>query len=81
MSKRKDRLSALEHERTALESLKTAEHNATPTEHQALSEALLDLAIAAITEVYRLEEGEAPKLQRLDAIYKQALTLPEYTES
>lgn len=80
MSKRKDRLSALEHERTALESLKTAEHKATPAEHQALSDALLDLAIAAITEVYRLEEGEAPKLQRLDAIYKQALALPEYAE-
>jgi hypothetical protein len=76
MAKRTNRLAALDHERHQLEKLKILEPNATPDDLRALSDALIDLAVAALDEVYRLEEGKPLYARRIELIYNLAGDLP-----
>jgi hypothetical protein len=76
MPKRTNRLAAIDHERRQLANLKTLDPNATPDNLRPLSEALIDLAIAALDEVYRLEEGRPFNARRIELIYHLSSELP-----
>ena len=69
MAKRANRLPPIDHERRALEKLKTIEPNATPEDLQPLSDALVDVALAALDEVHRLESGDPFEAKRLQLLY------------
>lgn len=80
MAKRKNRISPINHERRAIEKLKALEPNATPEAWHPLSDALVDLAVLALTEMEELENGEVPSVERLQAIAAQAQALLKYTD-
>ena len=62
MVKREDRLRPLDHELRQVEGLKALEPNATPVKYAQLSDALVDVAIAALGLVRALEAGESKAL-------------------
>lgn len=76
MPKRQNRIPPLRHEYNQLENLKSLEPIATPPENKVLSDALLDLAMAAINEAIALEEQQAPDKDRLDTLRLLAEQLP-----
>lgn len=65
MTKRKDRIRPIEHEMRQLENLKTLPPNMTPVKYKALSEALIDVAKAALDIVRALEARESADFDRL----------------
>ena len=77
MAKRKNRLAPIDHERRALDKLKTIEPNVTPEAYRPLSDALADLAILALDEMENLENGEPPSTERLQSIVDKAQGLLE----
>lgn len=77
MAKRENRLRPIDHERRQIEALKTLTPNATPPTVQALSDTLIDIACAALDEVYRLEASHAPQLMRLQQLVALVDSLPE----
>ena len=76
MPKRTNRLGPIDHERRQLASLKTLDPIATPDDLRPLSDALIDLAITALDEVYRLEEGRPFNARRIELIYHLTSDLP-----
>jgi hypothetical protein len=76
MAKRKNLLGPIDHERHQLLNLKTLEPVTTPEDLRPLSDTLIDLALAALDEVYRLEAGQPCEARRLERIYHLASTLP-----
>ncbi|MBN1287812.1 MAG: hypothetical protein JXB47_20605 [Anaerolineae bacterium] len=81
MAKRQNRLRPIDHEIRQLESLKTLEPITTPDEYLVLSEELIDIAVAALREVYALEEGEHPDPARLDDLYQRVYLVQEMARS
>jgi hypothetical protein len=77
MAKRPDRLKPIHHNIGQIENLKTLEPIATPAEVKPLSDALVDLAIAALEEVAWLEEGNPPSSDRLQELVKKAESLQQ----
>jgi hypothetical protein len=80
LAKRQNRIKPIEHEQRQLENLKALEPNATPPEHRALSEALIDLTLVALDELAALENGDAPNQDRLGLIAALANDLPNTLE-
>lgn len=76
MPKRENRLRPIQHEINQLENLKTLEPNATATGARTFSDALIDIAIDALQEVYRLEEGQAISMGRLKSLSQRVADLP-----
>ena len=77
MAKRKNRVAPIEHECRQLENLKVLEPNSTTPEARELSNALVDIALAALEEVRNLELGEEPQLKRLETLVELMDTLPQ----
>lgn len=77
MPKRENRLRAIDHERRQLDMLKTLTPNATPPQLRALSNRLIDLAMAALEEVYALEDGQPAQTERLGRLIALAERLPQ----
>ena len=77
MPKRDSRLRPIAHERHQLFNLKGLEPITTPDDLRPLSDALVDLAIAALDEVYRLEEGQPCEARRLQRLYHLASSLQD----
>ena len=75
MAKRENRVKPLEHEARQLENLKYLDPITTPEHLRPLSNALLDVAIAAIREVSALEAGEALNSQRLQSLQQMVNNL------
>lgn len=75
MAKRENRVKPLEHEARQLENLKYLDPITTPEHLRPLSNALLDVAIAAIHEVSALEAGEALNSQRLQSLQQMVNNL------
>lgn len=80
MPKRKDRIKPIQHEMRQIENLKELEPNATPPDNQALSDALIDIAVAALHEVEQLESGENVNLVRLGHLADLVAKLPTLVE-
>jgi hypothetical protein len=76
MSKRENRLKPIEHEMRQITNLKALTPNATPMEALLLSDALVDIAIAALEEVHALESGQRPELKRLRRLVELVDSLP-----
>lgn len=76
MAKRTNRLAAIDHQRRQLETLKTLDPNTTPDDLRPLSDALIDLAVAALDEVSRLEAGQPVDAQHIQTIYEMVKNLP-----
>jgi hypothetical protein len=76
MAKRQNRLAALAHESRQLENLKTLEPIATPDAARPLSDALFDLTLATLEELYALEEGQPIEARRLKKIHDLVEQLP-----
>jgi hypothetical protein len=68
MVKRTDRLKPIQHNIGQLENLKTLDPIATPDNVKPMSDALVDIAIEALMEVYHLEDGKKPNHDHLREI-------------
>lgn len=77
MAKRQNRLGPLDHERRQLDNLKTLEPIATPDDLRPLSDALIDLALASLDEVYRIEETQTFEARQLERIHYLANALAD----
>jgi hypothetical protein len=75
LAKRENRVKPLEHETRQLENLKSLEPITTPLALRPLSDALIDLAIAALGEVSALESGEEASAERLQKLQQMANNL------
>jgi hypothetical protein len=78
MSKRENRLTPILHEQRAVRNLKTLVPNTTPPESMALSNALVEIAVAALDEVAALENGESVDLVRLAQLVDLVADLPQH---
>jgi hypothetical protein len=78
MAKRENRLVPILHEQRAVRNLKMISPVATPPESMPLSNALIDIAVAALDEVAALEEGQSVDLQRLTRLADLVASLPEH---
>jgi len=78
MAKRENRLVPIQHEQRAVRNLKNISPSATPPESMALSNALIDIAVAALDEVAALEDGQSIDLQRLSKLADLVASLPEH---
>lgn len=76
MPKRKNRLKPIQHEINQLDNLKSLEPIATAPEALALSDALIDIAVDALREVYKLEEGQEISMLRLKSLSQRVGDLP-----
>jgi len=75
MPKRTNRLGPIEHERRQIEALKRLEPIETGVKYMPLSDALIDLCLAALDEVAALERREAPDVERLRQIVDRSAAL------
>jgi hypothetical protein len=78
MAKRENRLVPILHEQRAVRNLKAISPAATPPESMPLSNALIDIAVAALDEVAALEDGQNVDLQRLSRLADLVASLPEH---
>ena len=78
MAKRENRLVPILHEQRAIRNLKGISPAATAPESMPLSNALIDIAVAALDEVAALEEGHNIDLQRLSRLADLVASLPEH---
>lgn len=78
MAKRENRLVPILHEQRAIRNLKAISPASTPPESMPLSNALIDIAVAALDEVAALEEGHSIDLQRLSRLADLVASLPEH---
>jgi hypothetical protein len=76
MPKRTDRTKPMDHEMRQIEALKDLEPIATPPKWKPFSDALIDLAVAALSAARVLEDGRRPGDRRMAALIKQAEALP-----
>lgn len=76
MAKRTNRIKSIEHEMRQLENLKSLEPNSTPVKYNKLSNALIDVAVAALDLVSALEVSEGDRLD-FDSFYDRIDALDE----
>jgi hypothetical protein len=75
MAKRTDRRKAFRHHQEQLETLKTLDPIATPDRWKPFSDALVDIAIAALDVAYRIEAGRKPTQGQVVALFRQVNSL------
>ena len=75
MPERTNRLGRIEHKRRQIEALKRLEPIETGVKYMPLSDALIDLCLAALDEVAALERREAPNIERLRRFARLAIEL------